>query len=78
MTKKNQTTSPELDAQAPQPNPDLKSLDRLVGTWKQSGGIEGEITQYRKTHSGALLAGSAFQRRTNCLSCACDCFAERV
>ena len=40
--------------------------------------IIGNFMQYRKTHSGALLAGSAFQRRTNCLSCACDCFAERV
>jgi hypothetical protein len=35
MTKKNQTTSPEPDAQAPQPpqpNPTLRSLDRLAGT----------------------------------------------
>ena len=28
----------------PKPNPDLKSLERLIGTWKQSGGISGEIT----------------------------------
>jgi hypothetical protein len=28
----------------PKPNPDLKSLDRLVGTWKQSGEVDGEIT----------------------------------
>jgi len=28
----------------PRPNPDLKSLERLIGTWKQSGGIAGEIT----------------------------------
>lgn len=27
-----------------QPNPDLKSLDRLIGTWKQSGAVDGEIT----------------------------------
>ena len=35
MAKKYQTTSLELDAQAPQPpqpNPTLRSLDRLAGT----------------------------------------------
>ncbi len=25
------------------PNPDLRSLDRLVGTWKETGGVEGTI-----------------------------------
>src|SRR5688572_26602592 len=25
------------------PNPDLKSLDRLVGTWKVSGGTQGQV-----------------------------------
>jgi hypothetical protein len=29
--------------QQPAPNPDLKSLDRLVGTWDVSGGVEGRI-----------------------------------
>jgi len=28
----------------PKPNPDLKGLDRLIGTWKQSGDLDGEIT----------------------------------
>ena len=28
----------------PKPNPDLKSLDRLIGTWKQSGELAGETT----------------------------------
>jgi hypothetical protein len=28
----------------PKPNPDLKPLDRLIGTWKQSGELDGEIT----------------------------------
>ena len=28
----------------PKPNPDLKRLDRLIGTWKQSGELDGEIT----------------------------------
>ena len=36
------------------PNPDLKSLDRLVGTWKQSGEVEGEIT-YEWTEGGFFL-----------------------
>ena len=30
-------------AQPPQPNPDLKSLDRLVGTWVVSGDSEGTV-----------------------------------
>ena len=29
---------------APNPDPDLKSLDRLVGTWRVSGGAEGSVT----------------------------------
>ena len=48
MAKKKETTSPETNAeatyQASTPNPDLKTLDRLVGTWKQTGGVEGTIT----------------------------------
>jgi hypothetical protein len=32
------------NTQAPQPNPDLKSLDRLVGTWNVTGGAEGTVT----------------------------------
>ena len=28
----------------PKPNPDLKALDRLIGTWKQSGELDGETT----------------------------------
>ena len=27
-----------------QPNPDLKKLDRLVGTWSVSGGAQGQVT----------------------------------
>jgi len=37
-------TNTPYPQQMPTPNPDLKSLDRLVGTWKQSGGVEGEVT----------------------------------
>ena len=38
----------------PKPNPDLKSLDRLIGTWKQSGEVEGEIT-YEWAEGGFFL-----------------------
>lgn len=40
--------------QPPIPNPDLKSLERLVGTWKVSGGIEGENT-FEWTEGGFFL-----------------------
>ncbi len=40
--------------QPPGPNPDLKSLDRLVGTWRESGGITGEIT-YEWMEGGFFL-----------------------
>ena len=33
-----------IEQQAPKPNPDLKSLECLVGTWKVSGGAEGTTT----------------------------------
>ncbi|WP_028594328.1 hypothetical protein [Paenibacillus assamensis] len=29
---------------APTPNPDMQSLNRLVGSWKVSGGVEGIVT----------------------------------
>jgi len=38
----------------PKPNPDLRTLERLIGTWKQSGGIEGEIT-YEWMEGGFFL-----------------------
>jgi len=38
----------------PTPNPDLKNLERLVGTWKQSGEVEGEIT-YEWAEGGFFL-----------------------
>jgi len=47
-------TSTPYAQQMPTPNPDLKSLDRLIGTWKQSGGIEGQIT-YEWTEGGFFL-----------------------
>ena len=30
--------------QPPQPSPDLRALDKLVGTWDISGGAQGEVT----------------------------------
>ena len=44
----------QAEYQPSKPNPDLQSLDRLVGTWKQSGGIDGEIT-YEWTEGGFFL-----------------------
>lgn len=33
----------QIQYQTATPNPDLKSLDRLVGTWKVSGGTQGQV-----------------------------------
>jgi hypothetical protein len=39
------STTAQAQQQSPQPNLDLKSLDRLVGTWKVSGpDIDGHVT----------------------------------
>ena len=40
--------------QSPKPNPDLKSLDRLVGTWEVSGEAQGQI-QYEWAEGGFFL-----------------------
>ncbi|MDQ3012467.1 MAG: hypothetical protein M3X11_17380 [Acidobacteriota bacterium] len=40
--------------QSPQPNPDLKSLDRLVGAWKVSGDAQGQI-RYEWAEGGFFL-----------------------
>jgi hypothetical protein len=47
-------TDTQVAEQVPTPNPDLKSLARLVGTWQQSGGVEGEIT-YEWAEGGFFL-----------------------
>jgi hypothetical protein len=44
----------QVQYQASQPNPDLKSLDRLVGTWKISGGAQGKVT-YEWMEGGFFL-----------------------
>lgn len=36
------------------PNPDLRGLDRLIGTWKQSGELDGEI-RYEWAPGGFFL-----------------------
>ncbi len=38
----------------PTPNPDLKSLDTLVGTWEVSGGAQGKVT-YEWMEGGFFL-----------------------
>lgn len=40
--------------QPPTPDPDLKSLDRLVGTWHVSGGAQGTVT-YEWMEGGFFL-----------------------
>jgi hypothetical protein len=42
------------DQQAPGPNPDLRTLDRLVGTWNVAGGAEGQVT-YEWLEGGFFL-----------------------
>jgi hypothetical protein len=51
--------------EAPKPNPDLKRPDRLIGTWRQSGQLEGEIT-YEWANGGFFLIQRVdFVRRGN-------------
>jgi hypothetical protein len=38
------TLNVQANRQPSKPNHDLKSLDRLVGTWKVSGGAQGQVT----------------------------------
>ena len=40
--------------QPPEPHPDLKGLDRLVGTWKVTGGTQGTVT-YEWMEGGFFL-----------------------
>ncbi len=42
------------DEQPPRPNPDLKSLERLVGTWNVAGGAQGTVT-YEWMEGGFFL-----------------------
>jgi hypothetical protein len=40
----NNTNNTQAHQQPPEPDPDLKSLDRLVGSWEISGGAQGKTT----------------------------------
>jgi hypothetical protein len=40
--------------QPPEPNPDLRSLDRLVGTWEMSGEVQGRVS-YEWMEGGFFL-----------------------
>lgn len=48
------TTNPQAAYQATLPDPDLKSLDRLVGTWNLSGETKGQVT-YEWMEGGFFL-----------------------
>jgi hypothetical protein len=44
MTDNNTSDDAQSHRQPPEPNPDLRSLERLVGTWELSGGAQGRVT----------------------------------
>jgi hypothetical protein len=52
--KMDESTNTQAAYQAAEPNPDLKTLDRLVGTWRVSGGVEGTVT-YEWMEGGFFL-----------------------
>lgn len=43
MPDDNTTNDAQAYEQPPEPSPDLKSLDRLVGTWEMSGDVGGTV-----------------------------------
>lgn len=43
MADDDTTNEAQTYDQPPEPNPDLKSLDRLVGTWEISGDVQGTV-----------------------------------
>lgn len=43
-----------MNEQTPQPNPDLKTLERLIGTWQMSGDTQGTVT-YEWMEGGFFL-----------------------
>jgi hypothetical protein len=47
-------TDASTEQKSPEPSPALKQLDRLVGTWKISGGAQGQVT-YEWMESGFFL-----------------------
>ena len=49
-----ESDSSQTPQQSPKPNHDLKSLDRLVGTWKVSGDAQGQV-RYEWMEGGFFL-----------------------
>lgn len=54
MSDADDAQTAEAYGQPPPPNPDLRSLDRLVGAWDVSGGAEGRVT-YEWMEGGYFL-----------------------
>jgi hypothetical protein len=54
MTADDTSANPATQEAMPVPNPDLKSLDRLIGTWTVSGEAEGTVT-YEWAEGGFFL-----------------------
>ncbi len=54
MTDDNDVNDAEAYQQPPEPDPDLKGLDRLVGTWEVSGGAQGQVS-YEWMEGGFFL-----------------------
>lgn len=44
MANDDNTNDAQAHQQPPAPAPDLKNLDKLVGTWENSGGAQGTVT----------------------------------
>lgn len=54
MAKDSNPSDVNVPPQAPEPNPDLRSLDRLVGSWSVSGDTAGTVT-YEWAEGGFFL-----------------------
>lgn len=54
ITMTDEDNNAQAAQQPPKPNPDLKSLDKLVGTWQVSGGARGQI-RYEWMEGGFFL-----------------------
>jgi hypothetical protein len=54
MTADDNSAIPATQEAMPVPNPDLRSLDRLIGTWRVSGEAEGTVT-YEWAEGGFFL-----------------------
>ena len=54
MADDNNVNDAQAHQQPPEPAPDLKGLDRLVGTWGLSGGAQGRVT-YEWMEGGFFL-----------------------